>query len=78
VSGGASDASLEQQLALGLGQAAPDAVGLAHGKRMSAALSDDGALAAHLLGTHLALRAGSAAFAVGMKEHRGINTSAQA
>ena len=38
--GGAADASLEQQFALGLGQAAPDAVGLADGKRVRAALCD--------------------------------------
>jgi hypothetical protein len=45
---------------------------------MSAALRDYRALTAHLFGTHLALRAGAATLTVGMKEHRGIDTSAQA
>jgi len=45
---------------------------------MSAALRDYWALTAHLLGTHLALRAGAATLAVGMKEHSGIDASAQA
>jgi hypothetical protein len=78
ISGGAADASLEQQLALGFGKAAPDAVGLADGQRMSAALRDYRALAAHLFGAHLALGTGAAALAVGVKEHRGIDASAQA
>jgi hypothetical protein len=42
------------------------------------ALCDNRALAAHLLGAHLALRAGAATLAVGMKEHRRIDASAQA
>jgi hypothetical protein len=45
---------------------------------MSAALCDDGALTTHLLCAHLTLSAGSATFAVGMKEHCRIDTSAQA
>src|SRR5262245_6619763 len=78
MSGGAANASLEQELALGLGQTAPDAVRLADGKSVGAALRDDRALAAHLLGPHLALRAGAAALTVGVEEHRGIDASAQA
>jgi hypothetical protein len=74
---GAADASLEQQLTLGLGQPAPDAVGLADGERMWPALGDYGALTAHLLGAHLALGAGPTALAVWMKEHGGIDASAK-
>ena len=33
---------------------------------------------AHLLGAHLALRAGTAALAVGVEEHRGIDAPAKA
>ena len=59
-------------------QAAPDAVGLADGQRVRAALGDHRAAPAHLLGAHLPLRAGAAAFAVGMEEHRGIDAPAKA
>jgi hypothetical protein len=75
---GASNASLEQKLALRLGQPAPDAVGLTDGQRVGTALGDDGALTAHLLGTHLTLGAGAATLTVRVKEHRGIDASAQA
>lgn len=78
VLGSAANASLEQKLALGLGQAAPDTVGLADSQRVGAALCHDRALTAHLLGAQLALRAGAATFAVGVKEHGGIDASAQA
>jgi hypothetical protein len=76
--GRAANASLEQHFALGLRQAAPDAVGLPNSKRVSAALRDDGALATHLLGPHLALRAGPATLAVRMEEHTGVDAPTQA
>jgi hypothetical protein len=75
--GRAADASLEQQFALGLRQAAPYAIGLADRERVAAALRDHRAAPAHLLGTHLALRAGPASLAVGMKKHSGIDASAK-
>jgi hypothetical protein len=46
-----------------------DAVVLADGKRMGAALSDHGAAPAHLLGAQLALRTGPSTLAVGVEEH---------
>src|SRR5882724_8192223 len=75
---GEADASLEQEFALRLRQAAPDAIGLADRERVAAALGDHRALPAHLLGTHLALCSGPAALTVGMEEHAGIDTPAKA
>jgi hypothetical protein len=77
VLGRAADASLEEQFALGLRQATPDAIGLANRERVAAALCDHRALPAHLLGSHLALRTGTAALAIGMEEHSGIDASAK-
>jgi hypothetical protein len=70
MSGGAANAPLEEHLALRLAQAAPDAVGLTDAEGVGTALRDHGATPAHLLGAHLALRAGPATLAVGMEEHR--------
>ena len=69
---------LSEQFALRLRQTAPDAIGLADRERVAAALCDHRALPAHLLGAHLALRAGAAALAVGMEKHGGIDASAKA
>ena len=78
MSGGAADAPLEQHLAFGLGQAAPDAVGLADGQCMRTALSDHRAIPAHLLGAQLALRTGPTALAVGVEEHGRVDASTKA
>jgi hypothetical protein len=77
VSGGAADASLEQQLTLGLTQAAPDAVGLTDRQRVSATLGDHWASTAHLLSAQLTLGTGAAALAVRMEKHRRIDAPAQ-
>ena len=74
---GAADASLEKQLALRLRQPTPDAVRLADGERVGAALSDHGATPAHLLGAELALRTGPSTLPVGVEEHRRIDPSAK-
>ncbi|OFB44927.1 hypothetical protein BA059_00075 [Mycolicibacterium sp. (ex Dasyatis americana)] len=76
-SGGAADASLEQELAFGLAQSTPDAVRLTNSKRMCTALSNHWAAAAHLLGAELTLSSGPSAFTIGMEEHRRIDTTAK-
>jgi hypothetical protein len=77
VLGRAADASLEEQFALGLRQATPDAIWLANRERVAAALCDHRALPAHLFGSQLTLRTGTSALAVGMKKHCGIDASAK-
>src|SRR5882762_386657 len=78
MSGGAANAPLEEHLALRLAQPSPDAIGLTDAKGVGAALRDDRATPAHLLGAHLTLCAGPAALSVGMEEHRRVDTSAKA
>src|SRR5271170_1211248 len=73
--GGATDAArptdfpLEQQIAFGFRQAAPDSVRLADLEGMRAALRHHRAAAAHLLGPTLTLQPGPAALAVRVEEH---------
>jgi hypothetical protein len=76
-SGATADATLEQEFALGLAQAAPDPVGLADGQCMGTALGDHRAAAAHLLGAHFTLSPGTSALTIGMEEHRRIDTTAK-
>ena len=77
-SGGAANTPLEEQFALRLAETAPDAVGLTDGKGVGPALGDHGAATAHLLGSHLPVCAGASALAVGVEEHRGFGSPAQA
>ncbi len=65
-------------LALGLGQAAPDAVGLAHLERVRAALEHDGAGGADGLGLGVAVAAARAALALGVEEDLGADATAGA
>ncbi|CDP84819.1 hypothetical protein BN975_01826 [Mycolicibacterium farcinogenes] len=76
-SGAAADAPLEQELAFGLAQPAPDAVRLTDSKSVGTALGDHGAAAAHLLGAELTLSPSPSAFTIGVEEHRRIDTTAK-
>lgn len=65
-------------LPLGDRHPTPHPVGFAHRERVLAALLDDRAPMAHLLGLRLPLVTRSAPFTVGREEHRGVDTAAQA
>src|SRR5690606_978143 len=77
-SAGAAQGGGEDLLAVVLGQAAPDAVGLAHLERVLAALLDDGALGAHGLGRLVAAAPGAAPLALGVEEEVGVGLAALA
>lgn len=66
----ATDVALEQQVALGLRQTAPNPVGLTDFEGVRAALLNYRALPAHFLRALLALHAGPATLTVGVEEHR--------
>lgn len=66
----AADIALEEEVAFGFRQAAPNPIGLADFKGVRTAFLDHRALPAHFLGALLALHAGAPAFPVGVEEHR--------
>lgn len=66
----AADVTLEEELALGLRQAAPNPVGLTDFEGVRTAFLDHRALPAHFLGALLALQARATALAVGVEKHR--------
>ncbi len=78
VLGAAAYPAAQNQFALGLGESAPYSIRFGDGQRVCAALHQHRACPAHLLGLHLALCAGTAAFTVGMEENGRIDPSAKA
>src|SRR3954449_3062324 len=65
-------------LAFGLGEPAPDPVGLVHGQGVRAALGQHRAARADLLRLGLPTGSGRAALPLGMEEHRAVHPTARA
>src|SRR6202000_1035651 len=73
-----ADVPLEQQFALGLRQAAPNAIRLTDVQGVCAALGHHRAGAAHLLGPEFTLQTGATERTVRVAAHRGIHAAAKA